>query len=76
MEKYDPERIIKHDEILDAIRIPKIDIERLRQEHPDLSLRREEILGYKFKVGEEVEDEEDGAIGTVIAVERFRIPKE
>ena len=67
---------INHDKILNAIRVSNIDIEQLRLEHPELSLRKEEVLGLKFKVGDVVIDEESGEEGEVIASERFRIPEE
>ena len=67
---------IDHDKIINAIRVSNIDIEQLRLEHPELSLRKEEVLGLKFKVGDVVIDEETGEEGEVIASERFRIPSE
>ena len=67
---------IDHDKIINAIRVSNIDIEQLRLEHPELSLRKEEVLGLKFKVGDVVIDEESGEEGEVIASERFRIPEE
>ena len=67
---------INHDKIIDAIRISNISIEKLRLEHPELSLRREEVLNLKFSPGDVVIDEETGEEGEVIASERFRIPEE
>ena len=67
---------IDHDKIINAIRVSNIPIEQLRLEHPELSLRKEEVLGLKFKVGDVVIDEETGEEGEVIASERFRIPEE
>ena len=67
---------IDHDKIINAIRVSNIDIEQLRLEHPELSLRKEEVLGLKFKVGDVVIDEESGEEGEVIASEKFRIPEE
>lgn len=61
---------IKHREILDRLYLATDEIKYAVKKIGPLKLSREEVLGYKFKVGEEVIDAESGETGTICWADR------
>ncbi len=67
--------MIKHSAILDKIRAIREREEEIKKRFKSRELDREDLLGFEFRTGEQVEDKETGLKGEVLHVTRKRITK-